>query len=392
MGVFSWVSIIISIKSYSRILKGSNILKLFIFFLIIIWYLLIVALINNQTMIIAYSYYIYLIDIIPCSIFITRYCLRKNYSIKDLINLLLIVGNIQGLISLLSFLFPAFQQIILNRMLSYGFTDVILSLSDHRIYGLSYNMTYAMPIVQGVLAVLALYMAVTFRTKYFLLVPLLVLSGVINARTSLIIILVGVIFILSTMYKSFGKKIIRLFLVSLTTMISIIIIIKVINYYSSDTFYWVETGFNEITLFLFGQNTGYFKYISNSSFYQIPDGLFFLIGKGHTVTRTFMVATDIGYINDIWLGGLIYCIISYASFMLIFISIYRSKTEDKISIKVISLFLLTTFLISNIKGIIISVNEFINMLFLIEIFLVLYSKANEQEIDKLIPILKKETL
>ena len=104
-------------------------------------------------------------------------------------------------------------------------------------------------------------------------------------------------------------------------------------------------------------------------FIIFPEGLSVIFGTAATI---FGIETgfgsDIGYINDMWLGGLIFMSITYGAFLLYYIEAY--KKSDKL-ITFICLLFLVTFFILNIKGILVSNNEFFNISILLSAVFIL---------------------
>ena len=91
------------------------------------------------------------------------------------------------------------------------------------------------------------------------------------------------------------------------------------------------------------------------------------------------VSSDIGYINDIWRGGIVYVILLYCFMMKQFWNLY--KNDDK-TVSFIGIFAFILFPILNIKGSIYSMNNLTVVLFLL-IFVCIVDKTKKLEKEKL---------
>ena len=102
------------------------------------------------------------------------------------------------------------------------------------------------------------------------------------------------------------------------SIVLLIMLTPMIEKYAPDTFGWIGRGLNELINALKGDlNQGYFSYLTNSSKWVFPKGLGAIIGYGVRVMGNNMYgsASDIGVVNDIWFGGVIYTITVYALFI-----------------------------------------------------------------------------
>ena len=131
----------------------------------------------------------------------------------------------------------------------------------------------------------------------------------------------------------------------------------------------MKEGFKDIEALLKRDtdNKGYYSYISNNDRYVLPNsslGLFF--GEGISIAggrNKYGVYSDIGFVNDIWTGGLIYLVCVYCY---MFIQLKRLCTRNN----VLSLFIFVYFtgliLILNFKGRIFSMNSFLNFIIFLQ--------------------------
>ena len=314
----------------------------------------------------------WMIDVIPAYITIIDLCLRKKYTEIDLFNLLLIVGNVQGLLAMLTFVSPEFQSFFINRMLAYGFKDIFLTISSFRMYGMSSGLTFSTPIVQSTLAMIAVYLLVNKNIKYMWFVPLLAFSAIINARTSIVIMMVGIVAIFLSSRKLDLRRLSKVLILVCMGVAFVSATQYFIKISSPLTYDWIDAGIQETTSFLKGDATGYFDYVTNEEQYILPSGSSFLFGVGMRImgTNKYRISSDVGWINDVWMGGIIYAIVIYIFYCRILIRLYHQVDSNAEINKFLSIFFFGIFLFGNFKGYIISLNDFTTVFFLIYLFVI----------------------
>jgi hypothetical protein len=370
IGLFSWIYIIFHRKSIGEKLNVTKIVGMYLLFILLVTYIFIIAFINDNSFIITTAFLYWMVDIIPGCIVTIDICLRKKYTQTDLITLLLIVGSVQGVLAFLAFIIPEFQFAFINQMLSYGYGDVYSAVATFRMYGVASNLTFSTPVIQSILAMIAFYLATKVNIKYLAFFPLLAFSAVINARTSIVVMIVGIIAIfLSSRKLNFKQMPKAIILVCLS-----IVVLKGLLYWveigSPETYMWIDNGFNEIIAFINGDATGYFTYISDQNRYALPTGFNLLFGNGVNILfrSKYGVASDIGWINDIWVGGFVYSFIIYIFYGRILLDINRHGASHTELCRFLSIFLFGIFLVVNFKGSIIGANEVMTVIFLIFLF------------------------
>src|SRR5690554_2650513 len=244
----SWFVILSNYNKISRIFKSIRFDKEAVFLVILSIYLYFVLIFNNGSdIIIGYPYIRILTHVIPIGVVIV-YWFSKNHSDKNFLVFIVHVGLLQSVISILALLNPSFQNWIIESMLAYGFDDIIEKLSVYRLYGMSYTMAYSMPIVQGIIASIAVYLSINKKFKYIFFVPFIIVSGAINARISIVIFLIGLSYILFNQFIQVrqGKKIVGLIIVVSLIFIFYIPLSNILNTISPSTYLWINEGFDQI--------------------------------------------------------------------------------------------------------------------------------------------------
>lgn len=364
-------------KEYPKYIIKTRILHLIVPLIIAMLYLLIVILINESSIMKLYQYILIIIEIPICVLYLCCYFVRHKYSIYDVINIVLIAGAIQGVIATLSFLVPPFKDVLINILTERihsenASSDIILAMAEHRLNGFASNLTFTTPIVQSLLGIISLYLALNRNYKYILYMPIMLFSALINARSSFVVLIYGLILII--LMSAINRKTIQKFMIIGTVIIIATAVLVEFTSNSSDAvFVWISVGFNEIISFMQGESTGYFQIVLDN-FIIYPEGLAMIFGTGDIVFGLDIgMGSDIGYINDLWLGGLVFISIVYFTFIAYYFKAYRKA--DKL-VKFIILLLITTFVTLNIKGIVVSNNEFTNISILLSAVFILNKNGN----------------
>ncbi|MGH2097440.1 hypothetical protein ACRCJR_06065 [Aerococcus urinaeequi] len=369
------ISFIYNFFNFKKIINNKKIIDVIVMqflYTIIFVYLFIIIVLNSQSINnLAFIIYIILFVFSIC-VSISIIFIKNKLDIKQVLNIFLITGSIQGFISIVSLLFPNIQSLIIERIVSLGYSSVWLKITDHRLFGYSDSLTFSMPIVQSFLAIVSFYMYLRFDRKYILFTPLLVLSAIINARTSIVIIVIGfllIIFEFKNVFKNnFLKSIFSLFLITGIFYVVSILLSRIFP----EIYQWAAEGLELIFRFLKGDNSeGYFSYITDPKVYRLPEDIIGkLFGRGHRIMEISSINSDVGFINDTWLGGFIYVVIIYTITMNLLINIKKNINEFLSSF--IVKFLVLTLFVSNFKGTIIGLNGIYSLI----ILLFIYSKLS----------------
>lgn len=368
MHIVGLCSIVYLLLHFSSILKYIEMKKL-IYVMEIFGFLLfylILEMFGHSLSITSLVFPIYfIVDVLPFGLTLAVYSRKKGLTTQSFLDMVLLVGTVQALLGLLSFLIPSLQIIFVDLLQSYGYGDIFTSLARFRVYGLASGLTYATPVLQSILVLLSVYFAFTRSKKYLLCAGLLAFSGIINARTSFIVIIIGGIVLLFFSKLKLKAKISILFEMTIIFIFIDLYLFPLLIKVAPNTFRWVSEGFWEIASFFQGNTTGYFSYATSENAYVLPSGLAVLWGTGYTVMGGYRgFFSDVGYVNDVWFGGIFYIVIVYTFFLGLMWSLFRKK-EGAFSF--LGLFMLLLYPALNIKGIAFSMNAFTNFFFLVYI-------------------------
>lgn len=367
VGICSIIYVMLNINEARSIIKKKDVIIMCLGFGSIFIYLLCtVVLLNNKQIVDTIMPIYYLLDIIPFGISASIYAKKHDCDSYDFLNLMIQTGKLQAVLSLLAFFIPSVHMYFLNILVSYGYTDYFEYLSNYRIYGLASSLTFAMPVVQTVFALILLHPERKGKNDLFGAL-LLFISAVINARVSIVVALVGVVVLVVFGKFSVARKIVLGTVILVVTICFVTIGLPLIEEYAPWTHRWLMSGIEDIFAFLGGDNSSiYFSYATGIEQYRMPEGFTgFLFGKGHItmgMAAQYGYESDVGYINDIWLGGAIYIVILYGFYIRYMFKLFRSK---KSLLSFIGIMMFVMGLIVNIKGISFSKTSFNVFMFLI---------------------------
>lgn len=275
----------------------------------------------------------------------------KDGMIKFLLNLALI----QGIICIIMVIIPEFKNIALN--LYYLGREENIFISRMRIYGISGDYTFFTPIYHGLLAAVAAIYAVLKSNKYLIYIPFILIAIILNGRFGLGVFIVGTFvgYLWLFMKRKQRLKIIQYTATFFIVLGIAIYLLKIINPY---TYAWIQSGFEStVNLIMHGELEDNYKYLAGSHAY-LPDGVSLIVGEGHRVyaehgTSRGYNSSDIGYVNDLFMGGIIYIIILYGSVFIFVLNKFNRKVNNDADYyinKILPIILIITLILSNYKG------------------------------------------
>lgn len=271
--------------------------------------------------------------------------LNRNEKIVFFYNVTLI----QGIIVISMLVIPQLKKVALN--LYYLGTNENVFISAMRIFGISGDYTFFTPIFHGMMIIIAIYLVLFEKQKKFLFyIPFLVLSTILNGRTGLLIAVIGILLVSLWFLVSKIEKIFITTLLMVTSFLIIYFLIILVSKLSPETYNWLISSFNDVkSLLIEGDKVGTISVLSSMVIF--PEGWGLLLGEGFRLYRNNngIIHSDIGYINDLFMGGIVYTSILYSTIL-----IYIFRFENKITVItnriLFSLILLMTIVIANYKG------------------------------------------
>lgn len=295
-----------------------------------------------------------------CGTYILTKFKEKKYTLLNIINLLIVVSIIQSFFACAAFFIPQIKTFFLTLMITVGKmgtdnTGVLLN----RTFGFANNLLDHFGYGTGLLAGISFFLGVNYRKRYIIFSIIIILAALFNSRSGLLIffiaiVLTGIFSILVTKsIKGFFKTVIILFFIPTIFVSSL----EIIATYNDTTSEWITKGVNSIIEFA---DTGSsdqdaMKSITSDDFWELPNDERIIIGTGHSrYEAEGYQHTDNGLVNDIWFVGILGLFLLYG---IVIYLCYKILQESNNSFEqFISIFLLCSFLIFNIKAVAIGYN------------------------------------
>ena len=321
-----------------------------------------------ENVISAYAGNIYLITYTLCGAVVVCDIFAKNdYSVKEIWATIIYVGVIQGILGLAAYLFDPIQSILCEFLKNVMDADAIAWWRDYRLYGLSCSMTFSMPIMQSIIGGMALIYAKQYNKKYLFCVPILWGSALINARITLVIVFIElcVIFVYCLRYR-YGLKIKRNVLLLITIGVIAVVLGGCFIISNREYFSRITDPIVEVLGLLGGEvifkTNGYLAYFFvNENAFVIPQNENILWGGG-----IWNNVSDIGYLYDLWIGGIVYSCMIYMFYLLLFMRWYKKLNKHSTLESLITIMSGIVLFVVNVKGHIFSgMSEFINLCYLL---------------------------
>lgn len=311
------------------------------------FYFFLVALYNEQSTRFLQNTYI-LVQILSLTYIFSRLDLL-GLSKQKKIDFIYYISLLQSFFVILSLLFSSFKNLSLN--LYYLGRPENVFISKMRIFGISGDYTFFTPIFHGLLISVAVYLVLfEDKKKYLIFLPFLFISTMVNGRTGIYIALINII-IMCLIYMIFNfSKVYKILLIAISIAILAFFIVIIIPLISQPTYVWLVQSFNDVkSLILDGEKEGTISILSDMIYF--PTGWSLIFGKGLRLygNQVGMPHSDVGYINDLFMGGIMYCVILYST-IITYVLKYTGKVMKNINKIVLALIFIITIAIANFKG------------------------------------------
>ncbi|MBB1563136.1 hypothetical protein HG436_001890 [Candidatus Saccharibacteria bacterium] len=261
--------------------------------------------------------------------------------------ILLKFGMLQGVLCILGLFLPGIKSIFISLyQAGGGFNQFVI---DTRIFGISSDYTFGTPIYHGLIAGLAVYFALKHSIRrYYLYVPFILLATFLNGRTGILV------FLLTTTASIFYVYARRSRLVNAFFAFGVVIallagLLAGMARFAPNAYNFIDS-FIEDTRNLIEKHelTGNYEVLYEETVKVLPKNENLWFGNGYRIydlqgAQRAGGRSDVGYINDLFVGGIFYIIVLYGavfSFMM-----YRARKE----VFVFSL-IIFIMLVVNVKG------------------------------------------
>ena len=326
---------------------------------------------ENRIIVIYQWFFLIPMQIVVCHSIckILKHC---GWGIQELIKLCIIAGILEGVLVLGSFLFPACRDLFLNIMETNVGNEIYGddSFMSYRGYGFSSTLLdtfgYGMGLIAGICLLQKKWSVFTMTGMLFCL-----FSAMLNSRTGLLIFMVAVTINMFSAIKNSKLNLRHIGIISIVVAITIWFINTGIV--DEVTLGWIGGGFLSLYNFFTGNETAYTlgsmqNSLLSDKHWHLPNNLLgVLFGEGHSCYGAYQVlgsASDVGYVNYIWIIGLL-----GTSVLIVYLfSLFKKKVRyyADYQYKNLYIFLGLAFFIMFVKGNIINccAGTFITLLFI----------------------------
>lgn len=307
--------------------------------------------------------------------------LDNNNKIIDKYDFIIKVGLIQSIICIMMIFFNEFRNIAIN--IFYSNHELNKYITASRLYGIcDGDYTYSFQILQSIIALLAFtYGNNKNKKKYYLYSIIILFSTVLNGRWGIVVFAVGVL--LCLLYSAFinGKIFQTMKMIILLIIVGGIGITLIIKFLPNTVVLFTHA-INDILSFLNnGEHTETGRLMEMILF---PVGINIIFGCGYRIfglkgiNYGFTKSSDVGFSNDMFMGGIIYVFMLYSPYIN-FYKITNNNAHKGSLEKIFSKVLLVAFLLSNFKGEVFR-SELLNTIFiLLSVFMLFESQRGVVE-------------
>lgn len=189
----------------------------------------------------------------------------------------------------------------------------------------------------GLIAVLPLFWVRKHNPWPVLLSPIFLFVSLVNARTGLVILLIGLPLVAVYLIKAYRHSTIRqkkrLAMALFVALVLLVVLCAIIYFANPITLQWIvgdlisfvpQEGAPPALQEVLEQwsddaQTTTAEVLFSAGFWNLPTGLPLLFGTGHTLyAAAGYPHSDVGYVNDLWMVGLVGCLLLYGGFFLLF--------------------------------------------------------------------------
>ena len=285
---------------------------------------------------------------------------KRGLGFEALLDHLLITGLAMAATSVAAFLIPAVKEFFVEKMIAYGIPYVI-KLSSYRYSGLAANLSSTAAYVQSALACIALWRGIREKPLWLAAFPVLAFSANLNVRTTVYLMIAGIAAVLiGILFTKDLKQIGKFFPAAGSALAIAYFGLGLIRYVNPMTYEWLARGIEEVTSFVAGEEVPYTDAFFAELAWMLspehfPRGLMLIFGAGTEIMGTiaegkYGVSSDVGFMNDLWRGGILYLLIITGLYLWMLWKMARSRTVRRETGIFLAALFLFFFGITNIKG------------------------------------------
>lgn len=270
-------------------------------------------------------------EFVFCSVFYVLFIIVFAYcyeiSENELISIILIAGVIESILVLLSMVSPAIKQSFVSFMSdnlktsNTKISNYLLNASSKRNFGLADSLYDVFGFTSSIIYVISLNRAFRrMKAGNWLITAMLLIMTIINARTGILLALIGtIVVIIGVLMERSDKR--RFMKVSIFLLIGTFCCIAIASFIENNmpnTYSWISSGFDSTISYVNGEGSeDYFSQAKD--FYFLPEETHnILFGTGVEPKDAIDRGSDVGFINEIWKFGFLGLMIEIALFAVLY--------------------------------------------------------------------------
>lgn len=308
------------------------------------------------------------LSLLICGSYLILELKRNGFGVEDFLKFTFWAGAVESAFSIMALLFPQVKRTLL--MIMYLNTGNELYANTWyvttRAYGFASTMVDLFGLGVSIIASVCFVYGIFKNKKYVLLSIFLIIPAVLNARTGLVLYGVCVIAVLLFLAVRGNLKKLIVGLIVATIAVSGFQFLLNSDLLDDSTKGWITSGLDSFfSLFETGEATSdSMGVLFQDAWWELPEGIRVIIGTGHSRYQADGYAhTDVGYVNEIWMFGVIGAIFLYCVIIKI---IYRNVFNYNNNMALcISMVLLCQYFAFNVKGMVLSCTPGAMAMFLI---------------------------
>ena len=281
---------------------------------------------------------------------------QLGYDRKQKYNFIISLALCQGLIALLMYFVPSIKVISKTIFMNGWVTEInTLYILQNRLHGLcDGDYTYGLQIMHSILALFAIAYAVSYKDKKaFIKAIIIFMVTLLNGRFGIIVFAIGFLFLLIDYIINSKNLVNAIKIITITLIIGISMVFFLKNF-MPNTYSLVREAFLDVNRYTDG-TSGNTETSHWLSMFIWPAGLSIIIGCGHRVLGEkglpygFTKSSDVGYVNDMFMGGIVYMFLLYYGYYYIVRNILK-KIDKKCFERKAVLIVTLGMLLANLKG------------------------------------------
>lgn len=345
---FSVVFVITNNRLLFRILGTKQVWNLLKLFFTFFTYYLIISLVNLLTTsrdeivtgIIdnTISYFSFFL----VSFAITIWAIKKRISFDGLCKLYIAAGLIQTCIVMACLVSPSIKTLFNSMTVMNSSSSKIASSvqwTTYRNFGFASTLYDIFGFTMAILGIVALNHAIKGSKIYYVFSFFLAIAAVVNARSAFVIYIIG--FVILLLSRS-GKRSANWYASVSLFFVAVAIIVffafsYILNNTSSEHMVWMASAITDTSSLVGGEKEGYYDMLLND-FLFFPEGLSLFFGTGMTPQVAILKQSDVGYIQNLWMYGIVGSILLYLFYLNMFkIAIKELNWPDNALMKALSI-------------------------------------------------------